>query len=180
MKLLPGASSYPWWLVLIQGIAALFLGIAFLAAPYYTLLLAVTFVGAYWFVSGILGLVSLAVDKSHAGWKILTGILGIIAGIIILVYPVYSTILLPTMLVIFIGVWGLIIGGTHLAQAFGTKDWGMAVIGILAVIIGVILIAYPLITAALLPFIFGTLGVVFGIATIVLSLQLKSSVPVPA
>jgi uncharacterized membrane protein HdeD (DUF308 family) len=165
---------YPWWLVLIQGIAALILGIAFLAYPYLTLLLVVTFVGAYWFISGIFSIISVAMDKSNMGWKILVGILGIIAGLIILTYPVYSTILLPTLLILFIGVWGLIIGGTHLAAAFGTKDWAMGFIGIVAIVFGVLLIVYPMISAAILPFVLGGFGLIGGIITIVLAFQLKS------
>ncbi|HVP94239.1 MAG TPA: DUF308 domain-containing protein [Methanoregulaceae archaeon] len=165
---------YSWWLVLIQGLAALILGIAFLVYPYLTLMVAVIFVGAYWFVSGIFSIISVAMDRTNMGWKILVGILGIIAGLVILVYPIYSTILLPTILMLFIGVWGLIIGGTSLAAAFGTKDWAMGFIGIVAIIFGVLLIVYPMISAAILPFVLGGFGIVGGIITIVLAFQLKS------
>ena len=78
---------YPWWIILVLGIAALILGMAFLAWPYLTLMMVVTFVGAYWFITGIFSLVSLSTDRSNMGWKILIGILGIIAGIVILMYP---------------------------------------------------------------------------------------------
>jgi uncharacterized membrane protein HdeD (DUF308 family) len=172
--------AYPWWLVLIQGLAVLILGIAFLAWPYLTLMLVVTFVGAYWFVSGIFSLVSIAMDKSNMGWKLLIGILGIIAGIVILAYPVYSTILLPTMLMIFIGVWGLLIGGVYIAQAFGSKDWVTGFLGVVAIIIGILLIIHPMISAALLPFVLGAFGIVGGIIAIVLSLQLKAQTAIAA
>ncbi len=165
---------YPWWLVLIQGLAALILGIAFLSYPYLTLMVVVIFIGAYWFVSGIFSIISITMDKTNIGWKILVGILGIIAGLVIMVYPVYSTILLPTLLMLFIGVWGLIIGGTHLAAAFGTKDWSMGFIGIVAIIFGILLIVYPLISAAILPFVLGAFGIVGGIIMIVLAFQMKS------
>ena len=171
----PGIMSvYPWWLVLIQGLAALILGIAFLSYPYLTLMIVVIFVGAYWFVSGIFSIVSIAMDKTNIGWKVLVGILGIIAGLVIMAYPVYSTILLPTILMLFIGVWGLIIGATNLAAAFGTKDWSMGFIGIVAIIFGILLIVYPLISAAILPFVLGALGIVGGIIMIVLAFQMKS------
>jgi len=164
---------YPWWVVLVLGIAAVILGMAFLSWPYLTLMLVVTFVGAYWFISGIFSIVSLLMDRSNPGWKLLIGVLGIIAGLVILTYPLFSTLLLPAMLVIFIGVWGLLIGGVHIAQGFGSKDWGSAVLGLLAIILGIVVIVHPLITAALLPFIFGGVGVVGGIITIVVSFQLK-------
>ncbi|MCU0630020.1 MAG: DUF308 domain-containing protein [Methanoregulaceae archaeon] len=164
---------YPWWIILVLGIAVLILGIAFLSWPYLTLMLVVTFVGAYWFISGIFGIISLIIDRSNLGWKLLIGILGIIAGIVILTYPLYSTLLLPAMLVIFIGVWGLLIGAVHLAQAFGTKDWGSGLLGLLAIIFGILLLAYPLIAVAMLPFIFGGFGVVGGIITIIMAFQFR-------
>jgi uncharacterized membrane protein HdeD (DUF308 family) len=165
---------YPWWLVLIQGIAALVLGIAFLAYPYLTLFIIVVFVGAYFFVSGIFSIISIALDRTNIGWKVLVGILGIVAGLVILTYPVYSTIILPALLILFIGVWGLIIGGTHLAAAFSTKDWVMGFIGIFAVIFGILLIVYPLLSVAILPYVLGAFGIVGGIIIMVLAFQLKS------
>ena len=164
---------YPWWIILVLGIAALILGMAFLAWPYLTLMMVVTFVGAYWFITGIFSLVSLTMDRSNMGWKILIGILGIIAGIVILMYPFISTLLVPAMLVIFIGIWGLMIGAVHLAQAFGTKEWGSGILGLLAIIFGILILANPFITVALLPFIFGGFGVVGGVIAIIVSFQFR-------
>ena len=91
----PGTHVFPWWLVLIMGFITLILGIFLLYYPYGTLLVLVTFLGAYWFISGLIGLCSLFVDRTNAGWKILFGILGIIAGIAILTYPLYSYLRRP-------------------------------------------------------------------------------------
>ncbi|MEI7432906.1 MAG: DUF308 domain-containing protein [Methanomicrobiales archaeon] len=168
---------YPWWIILVLGIAVLILGISFLVWPYLTLMLVVTFVGAYWFISGIFSLVSLLVDRSQLGWKLLIGILGVIAGIVILMYPLFSSVLVPAMLVIFTGVWGLMIGAVHLAQAFGTKDWGSEFIGLLAIIFGILILANPLIAVALLPFVFGGIGVVGGVIAIILSFQFRKIAP---
>jgi uncharacterized membrane protein HdeD (DUF308 family) len=72
---------FPWWAVLIQGLVALIIGILFLYYPYSTLVVLVIFLGAYWFVNGIFSLISLGMDKTHMGWKIVIGLMGIIAGI---------------------------------------------------------------------------------------------------
>ncbi len=166
-------SHYPWWIILVLGIAVLILGMAFLTWPYLTLMMVVTFVGAYWFISGLFSLVSIFVDRSHLGWKLLIGILGVIAGFVILLYPLFSTILLPAMLVIFIGVWGILIGGSHIALGFGTKDWGSVLLGLLAIIFGILVIVHPLITVAMLPFIFGGVGIIGGVIAIILSFKIR-------
>ena len=167
-------AHYPWWIILVLGVAVLILGMAFLTWPYLTLMMVVTFAGAYWFISGIFSLVSIFVNRSHLEWKLLIGILGVIAGFVILMYPLFSTILLPAMLVIFIGVWGILIGGSHIALGFGTKDWGSVLLGLLAIIFGLLIIAHPLITVAMLPFIFGGFGIIGGIIAIILSFHIRN------
>ncbi|MEI6292948.1 MAG: DUF308 domain-containing protein [Methanomicrobiales archaeon] len=165
--MLPNGALLPWWLVLIQGIVALVLGCSFLAFPYQTLFVLVVFVGAYWFISGLFALISLAVDKTNMAWKIVVGLLGIIAGILIMIYPYYSTILLPSLLIIFIGVWGLIIGGITIAHGIRGGGWGEIILGVLGVIFGIILLANPLIGALLLPYVLGIFGIILGIGAIV-------------
>lgn len=164
--LLPTGAMLPWWLVLIQGIVALVLGCSFLAFPYQTLFVLVVFIGAYWFVSGIFALISISYDKSNMGWKVVVGLLGIIAGILIMMYPYYSTILLPSLLIIFIGVWGLIIGGITIAHGIRGGGWGEIILGILGLIFGIVLLANPFIGAELLPYVLGIFGIVLGIGAI--------------
>ena len=174
MNVTPGVPVFPWWLVLIQGIVTLILGIMFLTYPYGTLLVVVTFLGAYWFISGLMGLFSLAVDKTNAGWKILFGILGIIAGIAILCYPLYSAFVVPYIFIILIGIWGLIMGFVSLFAAFKGGGWGAGILGILLIIFGCLLLANPVISTVLLPFVLGVFGIIGGILAIVASIYLKS------
>jgi uncharacterized membrane protein HdeD (DUF308 family) len=163
-----GPQLFPWWLVLIQGIVTLILGLFFLYRPYGTLFVLVTFLGAYWFVTGIIGLISLFWDRTNMGMKLLFGILGLIAGLAILSYPLYSAFVVPFIFIIMIGVWGLIMGFVGLFGAFKGGGWGAAIIGIL-------LLANPWITVAVLPFILGVFGVGGGIAAIIGSFFLRSS-----
>jgi len=169
----PGTNLFPWWLVLIQGLITLILGIFLLYYPYGTLLVLVTFLGAYWFISGLFGLISLFVDRSNAGWKILFGILGIIAGIAILTYPLYSTFVVPYIFIIFVGVWGLIMGFMGIFAAFKGGGWGAGIIGILLIIFGCLILANPVVSTLLLPFLLGIFGIIGGIAAIIGAFMLK-------
>jgi uncharacterized membrane protein HdeD (DUF308 family) len=169
----PGTNLFPWWLVLIQGLITLILGIFLLYYPYGTLLVLVTFLGAYWFISGLFGLISLFVDRSNAGWKILFGILGIIAGIAILTYPLYSTFVVPYIFIIFVGVWGLIMGFMGIFAAFKGGGWGAGIIGILLIIFGCLILANPVVSTLLLPFLLGIFGIIGGIAAIIGAFMIK-------
>ena len=169
----PGIPVFPWWLILIQGIITLILGIMFLTYPYGTLLVLVTFLGAYWFVSGLMGLISLAYDKSNLAWKVVFGVLGIIAGIAILAYPLYSAFFVPFMLLIFVGVWGLMMGFMGLFAAFKGGGWGAGIMGLLLIIFGCILLANPYVGTLVLPFVLGVFGIICWIIAIIGSIYLK-------
>ena len=165
----------PWWVVLLEGIIALILGIFFLTSPYMTLLVLVTFLGAYWFVSGIFTLFSAAADAADRGMKILLGILGIILGLLILAYPYYSTFIVPFVFVIMIGVIALIYGFYALYGAFTGKGWGVGILGLLSLLFGIIILASPVASTIAVPFVFGFLGIVFGFAAIAGSFMLRSA-----
>ena len=164
---LPSGPLLPWWLVLIQGFVALILGIFLLTSPYQTLLALVWFIGAYWFISGIFALISLAFNRSDMGRKILLGVLGIIAGMLIVIYPLYSAILMPTLLVLFIGLWGLIIGFVTIFHGIKGGGWGEGILGFLGILIGIALIANPFIGAMYLPYVLGIFAVIGGIGAII-------------
>lgn len=165
---------FPWWVLLIQGIVALVLGIFFLTAPYLTLLAAITFLGAYWFVSGIFTLFSAAGDEANRGMKILSGILGILLGVLILAYPFYSAFIVPFVFIIMIGVWALVIGGIHLYQGLTGGGWGVGIHGLLSVIFGLLILIEPYLAVLALPFVLGIFGIVFGFAAIAGSFMVRS------
>ena len=169
----PQSYAVPWWLVLIQGIAGVIIGLLLLINPLKTTVFLVQFLGIYWFVSGIFGIVSLFVDSSQWGWKLFSGLLGIIAGILILQHPLWSTVLVPTTLVIILGIEGLIIGIVNLIQAFRGGGWGIGILGALSIVFGIILLANLFVSAVALPFVAGAFGVVGGIIAIVYAFKLK-------
>ena len=115
--------------MLLWGLLSFIIGIMFLTTPGITTLILITFMGAYWLVGGFFTLGSLFVDKTNMGLKIFLSVVNILAGIIILAYPLYSTVFILAFFAIFIGFWGCFIGAAHLFQAFKTKDAGNACAG---------------------------------------------------
>lgn len=163
----------PWWLVLLEGIAAIIIGALLLTSPGATLLILIQFLGIYWFVAGIFKIISIFIDSTMWGWKLFAGILGILAGIIIIQHPLWSTLLVPATLVIVIGIDGIIIGIVSLIQAFRGGGWGVGILGILSIIFGIILVANPIIGAATLPWVLGIFAIVGGIFAIIMAFRLR-------
>ncbi|MDD2788055.1 DUF308 domain-containing protein [Methanoculleus sp.] len=160
------------WLVLLLGVIAVIFGVLFFIYPVQTLTLLVTLLGFYWLFNGIVALIGLFTDRTGRGWKLLVGILGILAGILVLTYPLYSAILVPTVFALIIGVEGLIIGAVYMAQGFSGPGWGTGILGILSIIFGLVLIANPLVAAVGLVLLLAGLAIVGGITAIVVSFRL--------
>jgi len=137
----------------------------------------VQFLGVYWLVSGIFSIVGIFVGdrEIHWGWLLLSGVLGILAGIAVLKHPLLSTILLPTMLVYLIAIEGIVMGVVSLIEAFKGGGWGAGIWGVVSIIFGVILFGSPLLSAVALSIVMGVFGVVGGIALIVISFRMRSS-----
>ena len=164
----------PWWLVLLQGIAAVIIGLLLITATGQTIAFLVVFLGFYWLISGIFAIVGIFVDPSQWGWKLFMGILGIIAGLIVIQHPIWSAILVPKVLVIVIGIQGIIIGIIGLIQAFQGAGWGVAVLGVLSIVFGIILLANAMIAALVaLPIVLGVFGIIGGVLAIIAAFQLK-------
>lgn len=133
----------PWWLTLITGISLVIIGgVLLFAAPRQrldTYLILVTFLGIYWMVEGIFDIVSLFVDHTAWGWKLFIGIVSIIAGGTILMYPIAAAVALPKIFVLVLGIWGLMYGVILLIMAFQGGGWGAGILGALGIIFGIIL-----------------------------------------
>ncbi len=165
----------PWWLVLLQGIASILLGLLLVTAPVISLVALVRLLGWFWLIKGLLSIVAILTGegKAHRGWLLFSGILGVLAGIAVLDHPLLAAVLVPTVLVIFIAVDGILIGLGYLAAAFRGAGWGAGLMGAISTVLGVILLSAPLIGAAALPFLLGIWGLVGGIGSVIFAFQLR-------
>lgn len=168
----------PWWAVLVQGIAGLMIGLFLVTAPGTTTLALVRVLGYYWLISGILSIVRIFTKERdiHWGWLLVWGILGILAGISVLDHPLWSAIMIPTVLVTFVGVDGIIMGIIALIEAFsGEGGWAAGILGVLSIILGIGLLGSSLVATAVLPIVVGAFSVVGGIAAIIFSFRLRKA-----
>jgi uncharacterized membrane protein HdeD (DUF308 family) len=163
-----------WWVFLLEGIAALIFGGLLLAAPAATLVALAVFLGFYLLFIGVLELVRVFVDRSQPWiWSLLIGVLGIIAGIIVLNHPLLTALALPTTVIIYLGVVSLVMGILGIIGGFTGGGIGSFLLGIFSLLIGVLLLGSPMTTAIAVPFVFGILLLIEGVALIVYAFRLK-------
>ncbi|HSM24532.1 MAG TPA: DUF308 domain-containing protein [Anaerolineaceae bacterium] len=156
-----------WWVVLIQGILSILIGVLLLASPGMTVLVLVQFLGIYWLVGGVLTLVSIFVDRRLWGWKLFAGVIGVWAGLSVIQHPLWSAVFLPTVLILLLGIQGIFYGIGYILEAINGLGWGTAILGALSIIMGVILVSAPLFAAVWLVIVLGVASLVGGIASVV-------------
>jgi len=166
-------TGLPWWLVLLEGIAAVIIGLFLLTAPGATLFVLIQVLGIFWLVGGIFRIIGIFIDTSLWGWKLIGGVLGILAGIVVLQHPIWSTLLVPEIYVIILGIQGLLLGGVTLVTAFQGEGWGVGILGVLSILFGLVLLFNPWIGVAVLPLLLGAFGIVGGIAAIVAAFRMR-------
>jgi uncharacterized membrane protein HdeD (DUF308 family) len=169
-----GVKLFPWWLLLLWGILTIIIGLMFLLTPVVTMELFITFLGAYWLVGGIFVLVSLSVDRTNMGMKILLSAINIIAGVLFLQYPLFSTIFASLFFVVFIAFWAIFVGTVHLYHGLTSPDAGNGILGIISIIFGVLLLVKPIVAVAMVPFVAGGFCIVSGLAILYVSYVTKT------
>lgn len=173
----PAAVPFPWWLVLLQGIAAVIIGVLLLTNPGATLFALIVLLGIYWLVGGIFDLVGLFMDRAMWGWKLFTGVIGIVAGIVILRHPYWSTVLVPLTLTWILGIFGVVIGAIAIIRAIMGAGWGVAILGVLSLVLGVILLLNPLVSTTVLIYAAAIWAIVGGVIAIVMAFRLRTPGP---
>jgi uncharacterized membrane protein HdeD (DUF308 family) len=136
----------------------------------------VLFLGVWWFISGIFDLISLFVDRTHWGWKLFSGILGIIAGLVVIRHPMWAALLVPATLVWILGIFGIVIGVVALFRAFQGAGWGVGILGIVSIILGIIILGANVGIAAITVIYVGAIwAIIGGIAAIIFAFRLRSA-----
>jgi uncharacterized membrane protein HdeD (DUF308 family) len=165
--------AVPWWVLLIQGISALIIGFLLLTETGATLLTLVVLLGIYWFVLGIFDLVRMFSDPAGWGWKLFSGIIGILAGLVLIRHPLWSAAIGSSILVWVVGILGLIMGVVFIIRAIAGGGWFIAIAGALGILLGLLLLFHTATTVVVLIYTAGVLLVVGGIVGILGAIMLR-------
>jgi uncharacterized membrane protein HdeD (DUF308 family) len=167
-----------WWTVLLRGVVALIFGLLALIWPDITVLVLVTLFGAYALVDGALALGRAIVGRrgtgGSRGWLAVTGITGILAGIVVLAWPGETALVLLWL----IAAWAILTGALEIISAVRGRreirgEWLFILGGALSVLFGIVLMVWPAAGALAVIFIIGLYAVLFGIVQIALAFRLR-------
>jgi uncharacterized membrane protein HdeD (DUF308 family) len=167
--------SFPWWLVLIEGIAAVIIGVLLCLAPQATLELVFQLFGLFWLVDGVLRLARVFTDPIDRGLKILAGTIGVLAGIAVIRHPLWLAATMTVMLTWLVGGAGFAIGAISLFQAFRGGGWGAAVVGILSLLLGLLVLFNPMLTGIAWIYLYAGVCLIGGVVAIIVAFKMHRS-----
>lgn len=167
-----------WWLLLLRGVAAIVFGVLAFIWPGVTLFTLVILYGAFALIDGILSLAAAFASRSETvprWWLVLTGILGIAAGLIAMFWPGITAL----VLIIFIGAWAIVRGVMEIIAAIQLRkeiegEWLLVLAGVLSVLFGLGVLIFPGTGALALIWLIAIYAVAIGIVMIVLALRLRA------
>jgi hypothetical protein len=151
---------------LLGGIISLVFGILLIARTEGTIEVIMLLLGLWWLIHGIFDLLVIFIDRSQWGWKLFGGILGVIAGLLVLNFPLVGGAIYFSVMTIILGILGLLFGVVSIVAAFQGAGWGAGLFGAVSVIIGLLLIFNAFVAAQILLWIFAVLLIIQGVVAV--------------
>ncbi len=173
-----------WWLILLRGICAILFGVLAFIWPGITLLTLALLYGIFALIEGGLALAAAIMGGAPAPrwWLAVAGLLGIAVGILTIMMPGMTAILL----VLFIAAWAIVSGIMQIVGAIRLRkeidnEWMLVAVGAISVAFGVLVALQPMLGALSLVFVIGAYAIIYGIALVALAFRLRGhSHPAPA
>ena len=177
--------SRNWWTFALRGALAILIAMLAFVAPGAALFaLALTF-GAFAFADGVLELVA-AVRRMRKGerwgWLLFSGVLGVLAGIAVLVAPMVATILLASFVWAAIAFWSIATGASQIVAAVRLRreiegEVWLGLSGLVSVLLGaaVVLLMFtrPIESLLALGWLLGSFAALYGAFLIMLGFRLR-------
>lgn len=168
-----------WWLLLVDGILAIVLGIVAIAFTSATLTTIMVIFGIFSVLVGLIGIVAGLRDREGAwGWLLFQGVASLVVGILALRYPSETA----AVFTVVVAIWALAIGLMQVVGALdlkrrGGKGWGWSLAGGIATLIfGIIFLINPGFGAETLVLLMGLMALVSGIMLVIFAIMIRGVV----
>ena|SRR5215467_36287 len=170
--------QHNWWIMALRGLFAIIFGLIALLVPRIALLAFIYVFAAYALVDGCVAVITAIQERDllyRWGWVLFEGILSILVGIIAFANPNVTAF----ALLYIVAIYAILTGVMEIAAAFVlrelvSRDWALAVAGILSVVFGILLFFYPSAGILSILWLVGIYAIVFGVLFVIRAFQLRS------
>jgi len=167
--------THLWWVPLLTGLVSIGFGLAILATDW-TVHALVVITGLVFIIRGIALAFSPAYAARTSGEQVAAGVIGVIAGVVLVAWPGPSLLVLA----FFVGAWLTVSGCFHIITSIARRRqlpyWGFTLgLGIIEVLLGIWAMRRPDATLSLLITIIGLWAVITGVIYCVLAFEIRSA-----
>jgi uncharacterized membrane protein HdeD (DUF308 family) len=169
-----GNRPWSWWVMAVQGVAAILFGIAAFIWPGPTLEGLVFLFGLLVLFTGLGSLAAAFTDLEAGHWwaHLVSGLVGIGFGIVALLWPGVTLI----MLIYLTALWALVTGVVRLIatlQHHGkiAHEWVPVTLGMLAIVLALALMVWPLASIVVVTWLVGGYAILAGVLLLVLTFR---------
>lgn len=128
---------------LLGGITAFIFGLILLVRQEAAIAIVALLLGLWWLIQGAFLVFSVFIDREDMWWKLLLGVIGVTAGIVVLSNPVQSAEFLGSAMAVILGILGIIGGIVAFVGGFRGGGFGSFLFGVVSIAIGALLVFYP-------------------------------------
>jgi uncharacterized membrane protein HdeD (DUF308 family) len=165
-----------WWAVALRGAFALIFGILAVALPGIAIFWLVVLFAAYMLIDGVFAIVAgIRAARHHVRWWpfALEGVADIAAGLIAVIWPTISAI----VLVYLVAIWAIVTGVFMVSAGFAPGRphgaWLLVLSGALSVLLGIVFIGWPGAGVLAIGLWIGIYAIAFGIVLLVFAFRLR-------
>jgi len=165
-----------WWVLLLYGLVALVFGAVAILQPLAAATALAWAIGVMAVVEGVISLVALFGGNSGVsrGWLAVYALASLVFGVLAVINPLATA----SVLVLLLAVW-LIVAGIH-RIVFAVRvrrhiqgEWLLILSGVLAIVLGALLVANPLAGVAVTTLWIGIGSLIYGVLQVLVAFRLR-------
>jgi uncharacterized membrane protein HdeD (DUF308 family) len=167
-------------MLVVRAVLAVAFGLIALFWPDLTLLALAIGFGVYAILDGVTSVIDAFRTRGHSRWwlGLLGGLVSIVAGVLALIWPGITALVLA----IVVGAWAVVTGIAEIAAAVrlrraGGRTWLLGLAGVLSVIAGILIVLWPREGAIGLAVLLGAFVVVYGVVLGALAVSMRPPLP---
>jgi uncharacterized membrane protein HdeD (DUF308 family) len=167
-----------WRVYMLRGVVSVLFGVLALAVPGLTLLWLVALFAAYALITGAVSVYGALRNRKRDDWllPLLLGLVGIAAGIIAVVHPELTAL----VLVLLMGANALVTGVLDIAMAIRLRkvvesEWMLVLAGIVSIVFGVLVFLFPGAGALALVWLISFYAVLSGVLFLTVGFRARSA-----
>lgn len=159
------------YVFLLGGVTAIVFGVILLFRQDEALSILMVMLGLWWLIQGAFLVFAVFINREDMGWKLVVGLLGVLAGVVVLFNPGEAADVFRGTIGVVLGILGILVGLASLVGGARAGQMPAMIFGVFSVVIGILILTHASFSTSLLVTIFAIALLVEGVSSTVVALR---------